>query len=44
MVLRAVSHSLFLERYEAQKKAPGAGPAKLAERLEKIRKKRIFAN
>lgn len=34
----------ILERYEAQKKVPGAGPAKLAERLEKIRKKRIFAN
>jgi hypothetical protein len=30
----------ILERYEAQKKAPGAGPAKLAERLEKLRKKR----
>jgi len=30
----------ILERYEAQEKAPGAGPAKLAERLEKLRKKR----
>ena len=28
----------ILERYESQPKAPGAGPSKLAERLEKARK------
>lgn len=29
----------ILERYQAQPKAPGAGPGKLAERLEKARRK-----
>src|SRR5687767_4900805 len=29
----------ILERYEAQRHAPGAGPSKLADRLEKVRKR-----
>jgi hypothetical protein len=29
----------ILERYEAQRHAPGTGPSKLADRLEKVRKR-----
>ena len=36
---RAAEEIAILERYEAQPKAPGAGPDRLAERLEKARRR-----